>query len=458
MKKLLCLLLSVLVLLGLVTGCKNNETSSGVDAPKTEDFVKPETYASVILVTINPQFRLYISSDDKVLAVEPVNDDAKSISKEINFEGKNIETVVEKIISVSADNGFVKENAQINFTVEEVKDTSISPTVLLDKVKDSAQKKLEKLEIKAEIKAAFVTEPNNDDVETSSSDTTSSAEETNQPTVNTQKPDNSQTADKTCKHTKMGYIAISTGENIIDASKLDMVNHMKYCTECQTNIALEKHTVKDGKCSVCSQSNFEISTINVINAGVSGGNNFGLDEARIRDDGTPESSLVLENSFWFSGNDKYTTDGYNYVLPENVVLENIRKKFEFSDAQFANLKAEGKYQFYFSTQEYKNGNFYILQPAAGGPGDFTHTPIGYKDNKNGTFEIYYDYQSGGPENPDYKHLYYYVVTYTYKGASNLEVIVGEYGEASISGWKAVIDTMKVASIKKVDSVSGITKF
>ena len=131
MKKLLCLLLSVLVLLGLVTGCKNNETSSGVDAPKTEDFVKPETYASVILVTINPQFRLYISSDDKVLAVEPVNDDAKSISNEIKFEGKKVEAVVENLITVSADNGFVKENAQINFTVEEVKDTSIATDITL---------------------------------------------------------------------------------------------------------------------------------------------------------------------------------------------------------------------------------------------------------------------------------------------------------------------------------------
>ncbi|MBE6750343.1 MAG: hypothetical protein E7560_04190 [Ruminococcaceae bacterium] len=458
MKKLLCLMLSILVLFGCVAGCKKNDTSSDSDTTKAEGFVKPESYASVILVTINPQFRLYISENNEVLAVEPVNDDAKSIAKEIKFEGKKIETVVENLITVSADNGFVKENAEINFTVSEVVNDSINPDALLNKVKDSAQKKLEKLDIKAEITTAFVTEPNEDNSQADTPSDTTSSDNTTTPPANTPKPDNTVNADKTCKHTKTGFIAISTGENIIDASKLDMVNHMKYCTECNTNLSLEKHSVKDGKCTVCSQSNFEITTINAINAGVSGADNFGLDEARIRADGTPDSALVLDCTVWLSDNTAYAKDEFNYEIPESVILENIRKKFEFSDAQFEKLKAEGTYHFFFGTQRYENGIFYIINPAAGGPGDFTHTPVGYKDNKNGTFEIYYDYQSGGPENPDYKHLYYYAVTYTYKGASNLEVIIGEYGDASISGWKAVVDSMKVASIKKVDSISGITKF
>ena len=87
MKKLVALFLALTLCLSLCAcGKGGNEGSSAPGGNNA--FVKPENYASVLLVTINPQIRLYLDKDSNVLAVEPVNDDAKSISKEVkNIKG-----------------------------------------------------------------------------------------------------------------------------------------------------------------------------------------------------------------------------------------------------------------------------------------------------------------------------------------------------------------------------------
>ena len=111
MKKYLSLVLIFFSLL-MLTAC-------GKD---TKEFKKPENYSSVLIVTINPQFKLYLDEVGTVLAVEPLNDDAKEINDDIDFEGKNYEKVVEKIVTTANEKGFVKKNAKINLEVVEAKE------------------------------------------------------------------------------------------------------------------------------------------------------------------------------------------------------------------------------------------------------------------------------------------------------------------------------------------------
>lgn len=111
MKKYLSLVLVFLSLL-MLTAC-------GKD---TNEFKKPDNYASVLIVTINPQFKLYLDEAGTVLAVEPVNDDAKEINENINFENKNYEEVVENIVTTASEKGFVKKDAKINLEVVEAKE------------------------------------------------------------------------------------------------------------------------------------------------------------------------------------------------------------------------------------------------------------------------------------------------------------------------------------------------
>lgn len=121
MKKLLSILSAVLIVLSFAACGKADNASSEPDNNVTTAFVKPANYATVLLVTINPQFRLYLDADGNVLAIEPVNKDAEDIQKNITFEHEGYEKVIESIITTANENGFIKEDATVKFEIIEDK-------------------------------------------------------------------------------------------------------------------------------------------------------------------------------------------------------------------------------------------------------------------------------------------------------------------------------------------------
>lgn len=172
-KKALSLLLA-LSLLFVFVACSNGgdvpsttgtEPSSEAETSgdKEEAFVKPENYAAVLTVTINPQFRLYLDADGIVLAVESVNKDAEEVKEDISFENDNYEVVIEKIVTKSEEKGYVKNDAVINVEITETKDTAVNTVEILDKITitvNNAATKLElKVEVKTEDKSAIAEQP-----------------------------------------------------------------------------------------------------------------------------------------------------------------------------------------------------------------------------------------------------------------------------------------------------------
>ncbi len=157
MKKLLALVLA-LSFVFIFVACGEEEapsdTASVSSSIETLEFVKPENYASVVLVTINPQFRLYLDINGDVLAVEPVNSDAKSIVSKITAKSGDIKAVIENVVTATKDGGFVKENATVNFEVTEVKNTEVDTSVILDKAKTSAESSFRVNGIAAEVKTS----------------------------------------------------------------------------------------------------------------------------------------------------------------------------------------------------------------------------------------------------------------------------------------------------------------
>ena len=150
MKRLFAIILVLTLVFALCACGKEQTPPASTPAPSDPDtFVAPENYASVVLVSINPQFRLYLDAADTVLAVEPVNDDAKTIAS--NVTTGSIETVIEKIVTASKDGGFVTENATVDIQVTEIKADIVNPEVLLEKAESSAVDSLQKLEIEAEV-------------------------------------------------------------------------------------------------------------------------------------------------------------------------------------------------------------------------------------------------------------------------------------------------------------------
>ncbi len=147
MKKLICVLLSILLLLGF-TACGNK------GAMNTDyTFEKPEAYESVILITINPQFRLYLDSSNNVIAVEAVNDDAKSIIDDISVQTGNMDAVMESLITAVDKGGFVKdsETTEVKIEVVEVQNENVNTEVVLSEAKDTADAGFEKIEVQANI-------------------------------------------------------------------------------------------------------------------------------------------------------------------------------------------------------------------------------------------------------------------------------------------------------------------
>lgn len=73
MKKFICTILAIVMFVGTFLGCNSKKDTLN------HAFVKPEKYAAVVNVSINPSFDIYLDEKAIVLAVEPKNEDAKKL-------------------------------------------------------------------------------------------------------------------------------------------------------------------------------------------------------------------------------------------------------------------------------------------------------------------------------------------------------------------------------------------
>lgn len=183
MCKHLSLLTVVLMLFSFVACGKSEKPGNTVSVPSEvseAEFEVPENYSTVLLVTINPQFKLYLDAEGNVLAVEPVNDDAKSINDNIVVENESYESVVEKIVAASKDGGFIKEESEIEIEISIVETQQEVKEETKQEIKNAVEEKVhetaEKLHIEVNVK---VTEASKD---TALSETASTEPEPEPPT------------------------------------------------------------------------------------------------------------------------------------------------------------------------------------------------------------------------------------------------------------------------------------
>lgn len=161
-KKVLSLLLTLSLLFVFVACGNGGDTPSATGTEPSSEaetsgnneevFVKPENYATVLTVTINPQFRLYLDADGIVLAIESVNKDAEEVKDDLSFEKDNYESVIEKIVTKSEEKGYVKRDAVINVEITETKDATVNTVEILDKITVTVNQTAAKLELTVEIK------------------------------------------------------------------------------------------------------------------------------------------------------------------------------------------------------------------------------------------------------------------------------------------------------------------
>ena len=95
--------------------------SLAAEQPATGSYETPESYTTSLVVKINPEFQLYLSDGEEVLAVVPLNADAESLMDSIVYqEGdfcRGFDDVLEDILRAADNGGFLKEDAEVKLTV-----------------------------------------------------------------------------------------------------------------------------------------------------------------------------------------------------------------------------------------------------------------------------------------------------------------------------------------------------
>lgn len=259
MKKIIALMLAVILVFAF-SACGEKSTSTKTDSSipaNTEEFIKPENYTSVLQITINPIFKLYLDENNIVLAVEPVNEDAKSFSDSIEFENTSVEKVIENIVEQSSKNGFIKDNATVNFEMAEQKD-GIDNSDILTKVISAANKKATELnvEIKTETKENDNTETseNLNNTESSKPETTTDNHET-KPKPTESKPTHTHSfSAATCTTPAKCSCGETKGSALGHKWQNATCTSPKTCSVCKATEGDKlNHTYdKEGICSLCN--------------------------------------------------------------------------------------------------------------------------------------------------------------------------------------------------------------
>ena len=167
--RLICLALCLALLLAAGgAACGKKTDPPGTESGSAEEsFEKPEQYDSVLVITINPQFRLYLDENGKVLELEAMNEDAESMKDSIDFENQSYETVIETIVTSAYQKGFVKENATIKLEIAESSGTGTAQAEILAQAEKKVTDTADGLNITVNVEES---RPDNDSDSTESRD------------------------------------------------------------------------------------------------------------------------------------------------------------------------------------------------------------------------------------------------------------------------------------------------
>lgn len=155
-KKIFTLLLAVCFVF-IIAACSNSEAPSSEDPsgdPSTDSADISETAEScsaVLLASINPQIKMYLSDSGVVLAVEAANGDAEQIVDGILTEGADYKTVIKAFISAANSKGFIKDGATIEFEIAEQNDDRLNAENVLAEAAIAAENAAAELNIALEV-------------------------------------------------------------------------------------------------------------------------------------------------------------------------------------------------------------------------------------------------------------------------------------------------------------------
>ncbi len=251
MKKILSVFLAAVLLLSLL-GC-----NAAPEQKPTDGFVAPEDYVAVMVVTINPQFRLYLDAYGVVLAAEPMNDDAKAMEEKLEVVNKPVETAVKDLVTKAKDQGYVKENATVSLKLTETKVENVNTEALLNNASNAVKEVSSVLDVTLDVQTEDVSTP---EQPTDAPTEAPTEEPTEAPTeAPTECPHNY--ADATCTAAKTCTVCGATEGKAKGHSYKDATcTAAKTCKTCgATDGKAKGHDYKEGVCSRCKAKDPDFS-------------------------------------------------------------------------------------------------------------------------------------------------------------------------------------------------------
>ncbi len=152
-KKTVALLLACLLVLSLAACGKNgpetgdNENTQApasdpgpAESNSTEELLSdaPESYDYAVLVSINPEFLLYLRGRE-VFAYEALNEDAATVAERAAILNRGIDGVLDDIVRFSYEEGFLKDGDEVNVTLVSAFRTQTEAEELLQEARTAVQ-------------------------------------------------------------------------------------------------------------------------------------------------------------------------------------------------------------------------------------------------------------------------------------------------------------------------------
>ena len=156
-----------------VQAASEQETESRQEATEPEEVQIPEEYALAVIVTINPQVKLYLDADNVIVGVEYLNEDAKTAFSDIDFSDVTVEEGMEKIIHAAVEKEFLTDGKDVSIEVSEIRDESCDGEAVCAEAETAAVKAAEENHVTAVVTAKVSAEPTGKQTEGASGEITS---------------------------------------------------------------------------------------------------------------------------------------------------------------------------------------------------------------------------------------------------------------------------------------------
>ena len=140
------------------------ETASETEEAPTEneqvvEDMIPEEYAAALVITINPKIKLYVDSDNVVIGVEYLNEDAKAVAAGIELANHPVEETVEKLIVAATEQEFLTDGKNVDVDVAEIKDEEYDSKSVCETVEAVVEEVAQEYEMEVTVAKSVESEP-----------------------------------------------------------------------------------------------------------------------------------------------------------------------------------------------------------------------------------------------------------------------------------------------------------